>query len=114
MSLVKEFNDNRSRLNEVVNASSDKVLKRILSLDSLAFREGALDLKSKELIGLTTSLVLRCDDCVYYHLGRCQEVGLSKEQIIEAMGISNLIGGTIVIPHLRKAIEFLNELFGEE
>jgi AhpD family alkylhydroperoxidase len=114
MSLVEEFNENRSRLNEVVGASSDKVLKRIFSVDSLAFREGALDLKSKELIGLTTSLVLRCDDCVKYHLGRCQEVGLSKEQIIEAMGISNLIGGTIVIPHLRRAVEFLNELFEEK
>ncbi len=111
MSLVKEFNENRSRLNEVVNSSSDKVIKRIFSVDSLAFKEGALDVKSKELIGLTTSLVLRCDDCVKYHLGKCQEVGLSKEQIVEAMGISNLIGGTIVIPHLRRAMEFLDELF---
>ncbi|MGB0524354.1 MAG: carboxymuconolactone decarboxylase family protein [Flammeovirgaceae bacterium] len=111
MSLVQEFNENRSRLNEKVLATNDKVIKRIFSIDSFAFNEGTLDAKSKELIGLTCSLVLRCDDCVKYHLGKAQEVGLGKEEITEAMSISTLIGGTIVIPHLRRAIEYLDELF---
>ena len=113
MSLVKEFNENRSRLNEKVMAADEKVIKRIFSIDSFAFKEGELDAQSKELIGLTCSLVLRCDDCVKYHLGKCQEAGLGKAQITEAMGISTLIGGTIVIPHLRRAMEFLDELFEE-
>ena len=113
MSLVQEFNETRSRLNAKVASTDDRVLKRILSIDSFAFKEGKLDVKSKELIGLTCSLVLRCDDCVKYHLGKCHEVGLSKEEIIEGMGLANLVGGTIVIPHLRRAMEYLDELFEE-
>ena len=113
MSLVKEFNETRNRLNEKVLATNDKVVKRIFSIDSFAFSEGHVNAKSKELIGLTCSLVLRCDDCVKYHLGKAKDSGLSKEEIIEAMSIGTLIGGTVVIPHLRRAVEYVDELFEE-
>lgn len=110
MGLVEDFNANRARLNEKVLATNDKVVKRVYSLDAVTYQEGALDVRTKELIGLTTSLVLRCDDCVKYHLGKCHEVGLSKEQIVEGMSVALLVGGTIVIPHLRRAVEYLDEL----
>ena len=82
----------------------------MVSLDTLTFNEGELDAKTKEMIGLTTSLVLRCDDCVKYHLEKCVEVGYSKKQIIEGMGVANVVGGTIMIPHLRRAVEYLEAL----
>ncbi|MBS1486084.1 MAG: carboxymuconolactone decarboxylase family protein [Bacteroidetes bacterium] len=110
MSLVKQFNEYRSKMNEKVLASGDLIIKRIFNLDTNAYQPGALDVKSKELIGLTCSLVLRCDDCVKYHLGKCKEVGLSSKEVNEAMGLATLVGGTIVIPHLRRAFEFWEEL----
>ncbi len=110
MALVNEFNEYRARMNEKIMASENLIIKRIFNLDTNAYTEGHLDLKSKELIGLTCSLVLRCDDCVKYHLGKSKEVGLSTEQVHEAMGIATLIGGTIVIPHLRRAFEYWEEL----
>jgi AhpD family alkylhydroperoxidase len=110
MSLVQEFNNYRSKMNEKIMASDSLIIKRIFNLDTNAYTEGHLDLKSKELIGLTCSLVLRCDDCVKYHLGKCKEVGLTTAEVQEAMGISTLIGGTIVIPHLRRAFEYWEEL----
>ncbi|GAA4830583.1 carboxymuconolactone decarboxylase family protein [Algivirga pacifica] len=110
MSEVEEFRSFRSKMNEKVLAADNKVLKRIFSLDTLAFKEGTLDEKTKEIIGLTTSLVLRCDDCVKYHLEKCKEVGFTNDQIIEGMSIANLIGGTIVIPHLRRAMAYLEAL----
>lgn len=91
-------------------ASDSLIIKRIFNLDTNAYTEGNLDIRAKELIGLTCSLVLRCDDCVRYHLGKCKEAGLKTEEINEAMGIATLIGGTIVIPHLRRAFEFWEEL----
>jgi len=110
MALVNDFNEYRARMNEKIMASENLIIKRIFNLDTNAYTEGHLDLKSKELIGLTCSLVLRCDDCVKYHLGKSKEVGLSTEQVHEAMGIATLIGGTIVIPHLRRAFEYWEEL----
>jgi len=110
MSLVKEFNEYRSKMNEKILSSDSLIIKRIFNLDTNAYSSGALDLKSKELIGLTCSLVLRCDDCVKYHLGKCKEVGIKTEEVNEAMGIATLIGGTIVIPHLRRAFEYWEEL----
>ncbi|WP_027002064.1 carboxymuconolactone decarboxylase family protein [Hugenholtzia roseola] len=109
---VEEFNAYRSEMNTRILATDNLILKRIFNLDTNAFAEGALDVKTKELIGLTCSLVLRCDDCVKYHIGKCKEIGLSKTEIVEGMAIANLIGGTIVIPHLRRAIEFLEQLEG--
>ena len=107
---VDEFNEYRSRMNEKLLADNNKVIKRIFNLDTNAFAPGALDKKTKELIGLSNSLVLRCDDCVRYHLGACHELGIPKEQVVETMSIALLIGGTIVIPHLRKAYEYWEAL----
>ena len=110
MSSVREFNEYRSKMNEKIMSSDSLIIKRIFNLDTHAYQEGALSIKSKELIGLTCSLVLRCDDCVKYHLGRCKEAGFTTVEVHEAMGVATLIGGTIVIPHLRRAFEFWEEL----
>ena len=110
MNKVEEFNAYRSKMNEKILSSDNKVIKRIFNLDTNAFQEGKLSVSTKELIGLTSSLVLRCDDCVKYHLGKCKDVGLSTDEVNEAMSIATLIGGTIVIPHLRRAFEFWEEL----
>lgn len=103
---VEEFNAYRSKMNEKMLAENNKIIKRIFNLDTNAFMEGALSKKTKELLGLGNSLVLRCDDCVKYHLEECHKLGVSKEEIVEGMSVSLLIGGTIVIPHLRKAFEY--------
>ena len=97
-------------MNERIMLSDSLLIKRLFNLDTNAYTEGAIDVRAKELIGLSCSLVLRCDDCVKYHLGRCKEVGLSQEEVQEAMGIATLIGGTIVIPHLRRAFEYWEAL----
>lgn len=110
MGLVEDFNAYRSKMNEKIMASDSLIIKRIFNLDTNAYAEGSLDVKTKELIGLTCSLVLRCDDCVKYHLGKCKEVGLDTNQVQEAMGVATLVGGTIVIPHLRRAFEYWEEL----
>ena len=110
MSLVKQFNEYRTKMNEKILASDNLIIKRIFNLDTNAYAAGALDVKSKELIGLTCSLVLRCDDCVRYHLGKCKELKLSTAEVHEALGVATLVGGTIVIPHLRRAYEFWEEL----
>ena len=107
---VQEFNEYRVKMNERIMAQDNKVLKRFFSLDNQAYQDGALDLNTKELLGLVASMVLRCDDCVKYHLGKCHELGASKAEIEEVFSIATLIGGTIVIPHLRRAVEFWDEL----
>ncbi|MEQ8243594.1 carboxymuconolactone decarboxylase family protein [Fulvivirga sp.] len=110
MSAVSEFNDYRAKMNERILNADNKVIKRIYNLDTNAYAEGALDLKTKELLGLSCSMVLRCDDCVRYHLGKCYELGLTEKEVFEAFAIANLIGGTIVIPHLRRATEYWDSL----
>lgn len=114
MSIVNEFNDYRARMNERIVEADNKVIKRIFNLDTNAFAEGALDTKTKEAIGLSCSMVLRCDDCVRYHIGKCHELGYTTEQMFEIFAIANLIGGTIVIPHLRRAVEYWEALQEEE
>jgi len=114
MNLINEFNEYRAKMNEKILGEDNKVLKRIFNLDTNAFKEGAVDVQSKEMIGLACSMVLRCDDCVRYHLGKCHDLGLSREQVFEVFSIANLIGGTIVIPHLRKAVEYWEELEKQE
>jgi AhpD family alkylhydroperoxidase len=108
--LVKEFNDYRSKMNEKILAADNKVMKRIYSVDTLAYQEGALSTKTKELLGLATSMVLRCDDCIKYHLEKCHEQGVTTDEIFEVFGVANLVGGTIVIPHTRRAVEYWEEL----
>ena len=110
---VEEFNAYRQRMNERLMQEDQKILKRVFNLDTNAYMEGHLPMKTKELLGLGNSLVLRCDDCVKYHLQTCFELGISKEEVMEAMSISLLIGGTIVIPHLRRAVEFWDDLNGQ-
>ena len=110
INLIEQFNAYRTKMNEQILDADNLIIKRIFNLDTNAYAEGVLEIKTKELIGLTCSLVLRCDDCVKYHLGKCKEVGLTTEQVHEAMGISTLIGGTIVIPHLRRAFEYWTAL----
>lgn len=107
---VKEFNDYRSRMNEKLLSEDNKVIKRIFNLDTNAYAAGALDLKTKELLGLVASAVLRCDDCIKYHLETAYKNGVSKTEMMEAMSIATLVGGTIVIPHLRRAYEFWEAL----
>ena len=108
--VVNEFNAYRSKMNDAILADNNKVIKRIFNLDTNAFAEGALDKKTKELLGLVASTVLRCDDCVKYHLESSHKAGLNKEEVVEALSIATLVGGTIVIPHLRKAYEYWDEL----
>lgn len=110
MDIVKQFNDYRTKMDERIAEADNLIIKRIFNLDTNAYAAGALDIRTKELIGLTCSLVLRCDDCIKYHLGKCKEVGFKTEEVNEAMGVATLIGGTIVIPHLRRAFEYWEEL----
>ncbi len=108
--IVSEFNAYRSKMNDAILEDNNKVIKRIFNLDTNAFTEGALDKKTKELLGLVASMVLRCDDCVKYHLESSYNEGLKKEEVVEALSIATLVGGTIVIPHLRRAYEYWDAL----
>lgn len=107
---IEEFREYRQKMNEKILEKDNLVIKRIFNLDTKTYTEGALDLRTKEFIGLTTSLVLRCDDCVKYHLEQCYELGVSTDELMEALSVANLVGGTIVIPHLRRAVEYWDEL----
>ncbi len=106
-----EYNQYRQKMNDrLLGADNNKVIKRIFNVDTNAYLEGVLPVKTKEMLGLVSSLVLRCDDCVRYHLIRCHENGLTEEELFEVLGIANLVGGTIVIPHTRRAVEFWDDL----
>ncbi len=105
MSIVSEFNDYRAKMNEEILAQDNLVLKRFFNLDSNAYQDGALDKKTKELLGLIASMVLRCDDCIRYHLGKCFELGVSRDEVFEVFAIANLRGGSICI-HTRRAVEY--------
>jgi AhpD family alkylhydroperoxidase len=106
MSQVTEFNEYRQRMNEKIMAADNKVIKRFFNLDTNTYQAGAVDVKTKEMLGLACSMVLRCDDCIKYHLGKCFEEKLTDEEIYEVFAIANLIGGSIVIPHFRRAVEY--------
>ncbi|HMX84661.1 MAG TPA: carboxymuconolactone decarboxylase family protein [Saprospiraceae bacterium] len=108
--MVEEFNEYRSRMNEKILAQDNKTLKRFWALDGGAYAEGALDAKTKELLGLVASMVLRCDDCIKYHLGKCYELNTTTEEVFEVFAIANLVGGSICIPHTRRAVEYWEAL----
>ncbi len=110
MDQVDEFNAYRTKMTGKILGENNKVLKRIFNLDTNAFVNGALDKRTKEMLGLIASLVLRCDDCVRYHLESCHKEGITKDEIMEILSIGTLIGGTIVIPHLRRAYEYWDVL----
>ncbi len=107
---VLEFNAYREKMNEKLLADNNKIIKRIFNLDTNAYMEGAIDVKTKELLGLACSAVLRCDDCISYHLQTAHKLGITKEEVMETLAIATLVGGTIVIPHLRRAYEFWETL----
>ena len=113
-SLVKEFNDYRSRMNEVILSKNNLVMKRLWNLDTNTYESGALDTKTKEMLGLVASMVLRCDDCIKYHLGKCHELGITTAQVYEIFAVANIVGGTIVIPHTRRAAEYWEEMGNNE
>src|SRR6478672_11566607 len=108
--LVKDFNDYRARMNEVILEKDNLVIKRLWNLDTNTYAAGALDVKTKELMGLVASMVLRCDDCIRYHLGKANEIGVTTDELYEVFAVANIVGGTIVIPHTRRAAEYWEEL----
>lgn len=107
---VKAFNDYRSKMNERILSVDNKVMKRLYNLDTNTYVEGALDVKTKEMLGLVASMVLRCDDCIKYHVERCKAEGITEEQLFEVFSVANIVGGTIVIPHTRRAVEYWDAL----
>ena len=108
--MIDEFRTYREKMNERLLAQDNKVIKRIFNLDTNTYLDGALSARVKEMLGLVSSMVLRCDDCVRYHLEKCYEQNLSTEEIMEIFAVANIVGGTIVIPHTRRALEFWEEL----
>ncbi len=112
--LVNEFNEYRTKMNEVILAKDNLVIKRLWNLDTNTYAAGALDVKTKELMGLVASMVLRCDDCIKYHLGKAHEAGTTTEQLYEVFAVANIVGGTIVVPHTRRAAEYWEELLTSE
>ena len=103
---IEEFNQYRAEMNDLILGKDHKVLNRFFSLDGQAYRDGALSAETKELLGLVASMVLRCDDCIKYHLGKCHEAGHSTEAMYDVFAIANLVGGSICIPHTRRAAEY--------
>jgi AhpD family alkylhydroperoxidase len=108
--LVTEFNIYRDRMNKEILAEDNKAIKRFYSVDTLTYRESALPVKSKEMLGLVASMVLRCDDCIRYHIIKCHENGVTRDEFFDIFSVALVVGGSIVIPHLRRAVEFLDEL----
>jgi AhpD family alkylhydroperoxidase len=110
MSQVQEFNEYRQKMNEVILGKKNLVINRLFNLDTNTYAEGALDVRTKEMLGLVASMVLRCDDCIKYHLGKSYEEGVTTDQIYEIFAVANMVGGSIVIPHTRRAAEYWEEL----
>ena len=107
---VKEFNEYRQKMNETILSKNNKVLKRFFNLDTNAYAEGALPTRTKEMLGLVASMVLRCDDCINYHLGKAHDEGITTDEVYEIFAIANLVGGSICIPHTRRAAEYWEAL----
>jgi AhpD family alkylhydroperoxidase len=108
--LVADFNDYRTRMNAVILGENNLVMKRLWNLDTNAYDDGALSIKTKEMLGLVASMVLRCDDCIKYHLGKCYELGVNTNELYEIFAVANIVGGTIVVPHTRRAAEYWQAL----
>lgn len=108
--IVSEFNDYRQMMNEVILSKNNLVMKRLWNLDTNTYEDGSLDKRTKEMLGLVASMVLRCDDCIKYHLGKSYELGITTEEVYEIFAVANIVGGTIVIPHTRRAAEYWEAL----
>jgi AhpD family alkylhydroperoxidase len=106
---VKEFNEFRNRMNQRILEADHRPIKRFFSVDTLTYEPGALDVRTKEMLGLVSSMVLRCDDCVSYHVQRCKEEGVTDAELYDVFSVALVVGGSIVIPHLRRAVAFLDE-----
>lgn len=111
---LDDFRRERERLNERVHATGTLVTRRFFNLDGAAYRDGALPARTKELLGLVASAVLRCDDCISYHLIRCAEEGYGRRELVEALDVALIVGGSITIPHVRRAHGTMDELGLEE
>lgn len=107
---IEAFTMFRKRMNERILAEDNQVVRRFFALDTQTYKDGALDRKTKEMLGLAASLVLRCDDCISYHVAECHAVGVSRAQLFEVFSVGLVVGGSIVIPHLRRAVDFLDQL----
>ena len=107
---LAEFTQFRQRMNDRILAEPNQVVRRFFALDTQAYQPGALDVKTKELLGLVASLVLRCDDCISYHVAQCTEAGVNRDEMFEAFSVGLVVGGSIVIPHLRSAVDFLDQI----
>ena len=107
---LKEFTEFRQRMNQRILDEPNQVVKRFFALDTQTYREGALDVRTKEMLGLVASMVLRCDDCISYHVAQCKEVGVTREEMFEVFSVGLVVGGSIVIPHMRRAVDFLDRL----
>lgn len=106
----EQFNAYREQMNEKILGADNIVIKRLFNLDTNTYADGHLSVKTKEMLGLVASMVLRCDDCIKYHLIKCRENKVTKDELFEVFAVANIVGGTIVIPHLRRAVEFWEEL----
>lgn len=111
--LVNDFNEYREKMNAVILGKNNLVMKRLWNLDTNTYEDGALNRNTKEMLGLVASMVLRCDDCIKYHLGKCFELGITTEEVYEIFSVANIVGGTIVIPHTRRAAEYWEALQAE-
>ncbi len=109
---VREFTEFRQRMNERILGQDNQVVRRFFALDTQTYKPGALDLKTKELLGLVASMVLRCDDCISYHIAQCMQAGVNRDELFEAFSVSLVVGGSIVIPHLRRGVDFLDQFEG--
>ncbi len=107
---VKQFTEFRQRMNQRILDEPNQVVRRFFALDTQTYQPGALDVRTKELMGLTASMVLRCDDCISYHVAQCRDAGVTREELFEAFSVGLVVGGSIVIPHLRRAVDFLDRL----
>ncbi len=108
--IVNEFREYREKMNNKILGADNLPIKRLYSVDALTYNDGALDAKTKEMLGLCASLVLRCDDCVKYHLEKCMEFGITKAQIFDIFAVASVVGGTITIPHMRRGLEYWEAL----
>ena len=111
---VKQFSEERQKLNEIILSKDDLNIKRFFGIDSAVYRDGALDEKTKELLGLVASLVLRCDDCVSYHVIRAHELQTTEQEFNEVMSIGMVVGGSITIPHMRRAYRLWEEMSSQQ
>ncbi len=107
---VQQFTEFRQRMNQRILDEPNQVIRRFFALDTQTYQPGALDVKTKELCGLVASMVLRCDDCISYHVAQCKEAGVTRAEMFEAFSVGLVVGGSIVIPHLRRATDFLDRL----